>query len=180
MDESQVISWYNEWLNETLFFAFSIHQILSTGSSVRCSNASGFWNSAVLLVVWYFPDGYKWQWLQHSPVGSSSAHLPHNRESSASSLQAGIRRVPKMKVFVSVAVKGHVQSSWDQEMWSAWSSASHLMALYSWFFGPETRAQPDIPLSSSSQASPSLRLVSFHIVSSLSTSVIFSATTFTK
>lgn len=161
------------------FFAFSIHQTLSIGSSVKCSNTSGFWNSAVLLVVWYFPDGYKWQWLQHSPVGSSSEHLPHNRESSASSLQAGISRVPKMEA-VSAAVKGHVQSSWDQEMWSAWSSASHLMALYSWFLGPETRAHPDIPLSSPSLASPSLRLVFFHIVSSLFTSVVFAATIFKK
>jgi len=107
----------------------------------------------------------------------SICHTTEKAQPQACKLESG--ECPKWRLFVSAA-KGHVQSSWDQEMWSAWSSASHLMALYSWFLEPETRAQPDIPLSSSSQASPSLRLVSFHIVSSLSTSVIFSATTFTK
>ena len=106
MDESQVISWYNEQWNETPFFASSIHQALSTGSSVRCSDTSGLGNTAVLLVVWHFPDGYKWQWLQHRPLGSSSEHLPHSRETSASDLQAGVGRVPQMKAVCFSCCKG--------------------------------------------------------------------------
>lgn len=102
------------------------------------------------------------------PVGSSSEHLPHNWVQPQACRQAGISRVPKMKAVCFSRWKGHVQSSGPRNVVGVVLriSSNGSLFLIPWAGNQGT---PDIPLSSPSLASPSLRLVSFHIVSSLFT-----------